>query len=1007
MSQQEIESLFGDKPAETSATPAGGKDHTEIFAEGSKEQPTTVAGTLMQPFHGFNVGLSNVIGMPVDLVNWGMKKVGLPVSEKPFLGSDYVSERMADIGVTPEKFPAKNAAERALRAGGESVAYALAPQAGVEVAGMRAAGALPKRPPSGITVGETAEKVFGARKPGSLAATSENVLANLGGGAGAEFAMENVPDAWKPIAGMAGGVGGAGLTQLGIEGAKMLPKMGRAAFEYLQPIWNPEKAAARQFSGKTSSPLRALDIIENERQELIPGSRPTTFELTGDTGVGQMQRQGETQTPGPFLERRGEQAAARQETIQGIAPEGSSMEVPKLLGEQLAALEAREAQVIQQAEARARQAVEQMGGEGSPEEYGRLLRQYTQEAKDAANAARRSLYDAVDPEGSLNVVASGIRDTADRIAQEAAGDLAKPLEGELGAIVRAAGGADDVVRFTDLRSLDTRISDAMRTELKTNGETNTYRQLAQMKESVLDAINNAVDNQAKYEADAVRAGRMSEEDTLLERMRGLWKLTGGAEPAPRAAGLEPNLTPEAIANLEAAKGAHKEYVGTFREGTVGEALRPGQGKGQYKINFDAQVGPKFFRAGDTGFEAAQQFLKAAGDNPQAVETMKDYIVSRAFNEARDPKTGLIDPSKFDAWKKKHDSALRAFPDVADKLSSASKASDAAIEVAARSRASIESAQKSEIGKIVGAEDPETVSKMVGGIFGQKNAATTMRNLAQAASGNPDAKAGLQRAVADYVRQRFISTAEAGTSEANLINSASFQKFVRDNRRTLEQVLDKDQVNAMQALADDLNRSARSTTGSALPGRSTTAQDTSPMLAKGKSLWDSVVRGAGAVTAPILGGAGVGAAGGPLAGLAAFTTIVGAEIVGGMRAAGMQTVDQLITDALLNPDLARKLLLAAPTKAGPSSTRSTSEAIANTLITGVKQPAQGNAYEEGAAPPLTIRGPGNRSGRAAGGAVNLMALSKAAKKQVTQVTEPLLNESDDTVAHALEIAGKHI
>jgi hypothetical protein len=889
-----------------------------------------------------------------------------------------------------------------LRAGGEGVAYAVAPQAGVEVAGMRAASALPKRPPSGITAGETAEKVFGARKPGSLAATSENVLANLGGGAGAEFAMENVPEKWKPIAGMIGGVGGAGLTQFGVEGAKMLPKAGSAAFDYLQPIWNPEKAAARKFAAGTGSRNRALDIIENEQQELVSGSKPTTFELTGDVGMGQMQRQAETQDPAKFLERRGEQAAARQATLEGVAPEGSPMEVPKLLGEQLAALEARETQVIQQAEARARQAVEQMGGEGTPEEYGRLLRQYTQEAKDAANAARRSLYEAVDPEGSLNVVASGIRDTADRIIAETSGDLAKPLEGELAAIVRAAGSADDVVRFTDLRSLDTRISDAMRTELRTNGETNTYRLLSQMKSSVLDAIDNAVENQAKYEADAVRAGRMAEEDTMLERMRGLWKLTGGAEPAPRAAGLEPNLTPEAIANLEAAKAGQKEYVGTFREGAVGEALRPGQGKGQYKINFDAQVGPKFFRAGDTGFEAAQQFLKATGDNPQAVETMKDYIVSRAFNEARDPKTGMIDPKRFDAWKKKHDSALRAFPDVADSLSSASKASDAAMEVAARSRATIENAQKTEVSKILGAKDAETVSQVVGSIFGQKNAAETMRNLSQAAAGNPDAKAGLQRAVADYVRQRFISTAEAGTSEANLINSASFQKFVRDNRRTLEQVLDKDQVNAMQALADDLNRSARSTTGSALPGRPTTAQDTAPMLAKGKSLWDSMVRGVGAVTAPILGGAGVGAAGGPLAGLAAFTTIVGAEIVGGMRAAGMQKVDDLITEALLNPDLARKLLMAAPTKAGPSSTRSTSEAIANTLITGAKQPYQ---LEE--APPLTIRGPGNRSGRATGGAVNLMALSKAAKKQVTQVTEPLLNESDDSVAHALEIANKHI
>ena len=51
--------------------------------------------------------------------------------------------------------------------------------------------------------------------------------------------------------------------------------------------------------------------------------------------------------------------------------------------------------------------------------------------------------------------------------------------------------------------------------------------------------------------------------------------------------------------------------------------------------------------------------------------------------------------------------------------------------------------------------------------------------------------------------------------------------------------------------------------------------------------------------------------------------------------------------------------------------------------------------------------GIREGRATGGAVNLMALSKAAKKHVTRSTEDLLNESDDTVARALEVANKHI
>ena len=49
----------------------------------------------------------------------------------------------------------------------------------------------------------------------------------------------------------------------------------------------------------------------------------------------------------------------------------------------------------------------------------------------------------------------------------------------------------------------------------------------------------------------------------------------------------------------------------------------------------------------------------------------------------------------------------------------------------------------------------------------------------------------------------------------------------------------------------------------------------------------------------------------------------------------------------------------------------------------------------------------RPTRATGGAVNLMALSKAAKKHVTRSTEDLLNEDDSTVARALEVANKHI
>jgi hypothetical protein len=51
--------------------------------------------------------------------------------------------------------------------------------------------------------------------------------------------------------------------------------------------------------------------------------------------------------------------------------------------------------------------------------------------------------------------------------------------------------------------------------------------------------------------------------------------------------------------------------------------------------------------------------------------------------------------------------------------------------------------------------------------------------------------------------------------------------------------------------------------------------------------------------------------------------------------------------------------------------------------------------------------GNRPARASGGAVNLNALAKVAKKHVTTSTEQLLNQNDDTVARALEIANKNI
>lgn len=979
--------------------PVEGAAVEELFKEPVALEQPTLASTAIAPFVGFNRAISHIVGWPVDLTMWSLRQAGVKTPEKPFLGSEFVKDYL------PKPIEPRSTTERVLQAGGEGAAYALIPQAGLEVLGMRAAAPLIKAPPTGITVGETAQKVFGARRPGSLSATGENIAVNVGGGAGAQLAREQLEGSkYQTLGELGGGIAGGGVAQLGIEAARAVPQLFRGLFQYLEPSFGEaaqRRVAAKQLGERATSPARALDVLENEPTEILPGSRPTTFEVTGDRGLGQAQRRAETQTPEPFLERQGEQAVAREQALRGVAPEGAPTEVPRLLRQQLEAIEAAETQAAEAAAARVRSIVERMGSDMTPEDAGVMMRRELQAAKEAARRDRSRLYDLVDPDNNMNVVATGLREASARIAAESADDLAKPLEGELKAIIEAASNVGDVVPFSALRQFDTRVTDAMRAERMANGESNTYRQLVMMKNSVMDAIENAAENQQRYQAEAIASGRMMADETLEARLRAQWGLDGRTA---EAAGI-PNISPESISALEAAKDAQKRYGTTFREGPVGEVLKPGASQGRYKMEFDAKVGPTFFRKGDTGAQAMRAFQRAAADSPGAEMAMREYITNSMLRET--VRDGLIDEKLFNAWRQKHESALSAVPQYDRLFSSVAEASRNAAEIAAASRARIRDAQTAAFSQIIGATDDKTVVQQIGQIFGQPNAASSMRRLFSATSGDPEARAGLQRAVADYIRDRFITSTEAASSDAMLIKSSQFQDFVRRNQRALSQVLNPEQVSTLQSLANDLHRSNRSLTGSALRGRSTTAQDLPAATQKAQSIWSAVAKMTGPVVTGLAGQQLTGSLTGAVAGFAGGAI---AAIAQTMRTAGMQKVDDLITEALLNPELARDLLRISTAMKGDAPVRKISDTVIKTLTTGARQPLieTETETEKPFAPPiLTIPGPGNRPGRATGGAVNLHALAKAAKKHVTTSTESLLNEHDDTVAKALEIANKHI
>lgn len=193
-------------------------------------------------------------------------------------------------------------------------------------------------------------------------------------------------------------------------------------------------------------------------------------------------------------------------------------------------------------------------------------------------------------------------------------------------------------------------------------------------------------------------------------------------------------------------------------------------------------------------------------------------------------------------------------------------------------------------------------------FRAKNPVGSMRELVTETANDPAAREGLRKAVVDYIAARFISNAEAATSDRNLIKADAFQTFVKQHTGSLRQVLTAPEYNMLKAIAADLRRSNRSLTAVKIPGQSNTAQDALPELKK------AMTPGSGSLLAQLVvaGGGGYGVHGltGALTGIAG---VLGKNVIGRMHEAGMEKVSDLIRQAMLDPELARILLAKAPAK----------------------------------------------------------------------------------------------
>lgn len=953
--------VLDDVPAASAATPAPPPGFELLEDEGTPNDQ--FGGLAMNATAGANSALYTVAGAPVDAMrgamNIGIRGInaatGAEIEQFPddsFGGSRWIGETLGAIRpeFDPENTLATTTEERIARATGEGAGYAVAPMAALGLAS-RAGAVAPQ-------IEAAATRILGGS--GSVGEVAANTVIGAGSGAGAQAAMEATPDAYDPLAGLAGGIAGGGTLALagGIPG---LARTGaRALGDYLAPTTQAgrERMAADRLRAGATDVQAARDTLDAMPAPLVPGSVPTTGQITGDMGLLGLERGSAVKRPEFYAQRRADQNAARLGALDAVQQGGAPEKVADAFRARLQSIDDEGASAIQAAQERARTSAGTLGLGMTPDAAGARLRGDLEAARSAAKAKERELWNLVDPDGSLALRAGNTRVVAREILR-ALPKAAKPIEGEEAAILNAMSDFGETVPFSELRAVQGRLTDAMRAERAANGESAAYRRMSQANNAIHQDLDRVVTGRVLQEELAVRTGRMDHDQTLLanlQREQQNWfdgrrqaaglevggdspvgygsgrsssvpGVRGAAGQSPRGFGgasgntgvpeqpVEPNFDDAALGRLNAAKDATRARAGTFDNPTLAPLRARPTATGAYDL--PASVVPaRLFHTGTRSFDAIQQARAAIGDE-RLFPALQDYAVDRARRAALND-DGTFDPARLEAFRRSHADALRAVPGLSERFADAASASQALGEATRRHQRTLAESRKGSLARLMDIDTPQDVTRTVGSIFGAQDGLLRMGRLRSTIAGDAEAQQGLRQAVVDHMRLQLVGNTEAGTSGLGTIKADQFQTFVRRNAATLRAAgFSDDEVQLMGRIGEDIQRANRSVSAVKNPGDSNSAEK---LYAAGRGDRPTLLGRILTNVPPAVGGVGGFVAGGPLAAVAGA---VGAKTVADMRLAGLETVEDIVADALLNPGRAR-ILLAKPTTA--ASERGTLEML---------------------------------------------------------------------------------
>lgn len=640
-------------PADNAAPTAGKITPEMARAELARRRGETpkYSGKALNTTAGINEGIYGTLGAPVDLargaLNMGVRGInavaGTELPQFPsdgFMGSEWIGNqagRLAPV-LDPDNTEANTTGEKVARGVGQGVGYSIAPEAAVA--------ALIKTGRVAGPVADALTKTFGSGQ-----ATGMNTAVGGASGGGATAAMEAAPDEWKPVAGLAGGLAaGVGAAGAIAAGRNIGQSAGRLVKEAVAPMTGAgrERLAANVLQDNATNPAALRQSLDDGAAKLVDGSDPTTFQATGDMGIGGLERGAQARNPELFNQRRAMQNEARVKALSSVQDAGAPEVVAKAVRDRVQQIDDAAQQAIESATVAARNAADAPGVGRSPEDAGRVVRDALEAARKPVKEQERALWKAVDPDGTLVVPASKTKSAAQSILAEMP-STAKPMSGEEAAIFAQVAEIDNATSFAKLYALKSRLTDEIRAEKAANfGETRSSRRMAMLLDGVFGDFETAVARKVAQEADAVARGTMDPAQTVAARTAAMSPQTGNSIYTPSgakidveyevvdAATLKTSNTPDMRKNPEYAaelqprdrsRAASDVQVSRIAKDLQPERLGPSStaSDGAPVIGSDGMV--------ESGNARVLAIRRAYKDNGQSAQKYREYLASQGYDTA--------------------------------------------------------------------------------------------------------------------------------------------------------------------------------------------------------------------------------------------------------------------------------------------------------------------------------------------------------------------------------------